>query len=591
MTTQTTDNNEELRAIDPREVHVFKNPRRRINEASPTFQDFLNSVKAKGVIQSILVAPREDGGYWLIAGERRVRASLLADLSTIPAIVKNVSKEEAFVLATIENTQREDLSPIEEAEAARTILDYCDGDREEAMRRLAWPAHKFERRLPLVHATDAVREAFHDGKIALGHVELLATLPALTQEGTLGAIIEKQTTVADLKARLTGRAQPLKTAIFETGPCADCHHNSSKQASLFESHIDAGFCTNWECYGQKTRAALEAKKTSISSQYNVVFLDVEKSPGTYGLVTANGIQKVGPKQFAACKGCGHFGALLISEAGRVGHVVTDQCFNLECRKEKVEAYQAGQKANEPPTAPAAAKKSGGAAAGATKAAPAGKPPKAAKPGSHSIPRKVIDKTNAFYRELGGAITLDDAKASRAVALHALFRDGGMNAGKIAKKHLGATLSSDLHVAFPVLYALGDTVAAKLQSELAADYIATKGGFAAHGSEPEIITAAKAVIRTTKIPLEGRFKLDADFLSAHTKAGIESVLSEANNAEGTSFPDWYNAQKGKDNAFRKLVGQNVGPLVKEVMRSGFDFSKFVPSCVSDPILHPGRSKKR
>ena len=89
-----------------------------------------------GVIQPLLVRPLSDGGYQLIAGERRWRASRLAGLSQVPVVVREMTDEEAMELALIENLQREDLNPIEEAEGYKLLMDTYSFTQEQAAERV-----------------------------------------------------------------------------------------------------------------------------------------------------------------------------------------------------------------------------------------------------------------------------------------------------------------------------------------------------------------------------------------------------------------------------------------------------------------------
>ena len=96
-------------------------PRKEFSHAE--LEDLVGSIKEHGVLQPILVTERDDGGYELIAGERRLRATTIAGLATIPAIVKAATRQEKLELALIENIQRQNLNPIEEAFAYRRLME------------------------------------------------------------------------------------------------------------------------------------------------------------------------------------------------------------------------------------------------------------------------------------------------------------------------------------------------------------------------------------------------------------------------------------------------------------------------------------
>ena len=109
-------------------------PRTRFDQAA--LEELAASIKNYGVIQPILVTELGDGKYELIAGERRMRASMLAGLSTIPCIVKSFSESDRAEIALIENLQREDLNPVEEAKAYRALMDKSGMTQEELANKL-----------------------------------------------------------------------------------------------------------------------------------------------------------------------------------------------------------------------------------------------------------------------------------------------------------------------------------------------------------------------------------------------------------------------------------------------------------------------
>lgn len=104
-------------------------PRKTFDEAA--LQELADSIKQHGVLQPLLVRPLTTGGYQLVAGERRWRASRLAELKEVPVIIKELSDTEAMEIAIIENLQREDLNPIEEAEGLQALIDKCGFTQEE----------------------------------------------------------------------------------------------------------------------------------------------------------------------------------------------------------------------------------------------------------------------------------------------------------------------------------------------------------------------------------------------------------------------------------------------------------------------------
>lgn len=556
-----------LAYLSPERVHVVPgfNPRTFFDPKE--HEEMVESVRKSGVLQSIVVRPdpEREGEYLVIAGERRVRAAKEAALSGIPSIIRFVDERGARAIALIENHDRANISPAEEAVAAHKMLDCLDGDRAEALRLLGWPKAKFEARLLLLHADPEVLMALAERRIKLGHAELLSQLPETTQRGTLGKVIEQNITVEDLKTRVGAFAQDLACAVFDKTACLTCRHNSSAQASLFSEHIADGRCANRECYGQKTREAVEAKRGELADRFNCVFLDVEKERSSYTLLTVGGDDGVGAEQFAACKGCAKFGALLESAPGREGRVTEDVCFDLSCHKGKVEATRAAA------ASPAA--KSGKNPGTATKAAKSKGTAKA--PEAAVTPKQVIEKVHAFLRLTAGDVVGTDAKSETAVALYALYRDAG-DASDVVKKVTGSLPGTSRYQVLSHFHGLDEQTAVSLGAALASHIAKARKDERFGGNE--MVKAAGVLIVASGIELAGRFKLDKEFLEAHTKAGIEALLTEARDPAGQGFPEWYNAKEGSDKAFKKLFSLKSDKLIETILQCGFDFSKFVPSSV-------------
>jgi len=127
------------------------------------------SIKARGVLQPIVVRPLAGGAYELIAGERRLRASKLADLPTIPAVVRDTDEQERLELALIENMARADLNPVEEARACATLVDDLGLSKEELGRRVGRSRAAVSNLIRLLELPDEVLGAIGDGRLSEGH--------------------------------------------------------------------------------------------------------------------------------------------------------------------------------------------------------------------------------------------------------------------------------------------------------------------------------------------------------------------------------------------------------------------------------------
>lgn len=555
------------------------NPRLYINEESESFKELCSTITSQGVIEPIIVRPCEDGGYSLIAGERRYRASANVGLADIPVVIKHVDADAALEIALVENSAREDVSPVEEAESAHKLMDKYDGNREEVMARLGWNKQKLDRRLLLIHAVTDVRMAFLKGRIPLGMVELLAGIPSESQAGTMAAAIEKKLTVAELKSRLDAATEHLQLdkALFDKSDCANCQHNSSVQLGLFSESITEGRCMNRSCFGEKTKDALEIIKDQLAEKYNAVFLDTEKQQSSFSQVMATGPGGLGVEQFTQCKGCANFGAMLSTAPGREGSVTDEVCFNTACMAEKVALMHA-------PVSSEHSTEQGAEADVAKDKKTTPKTPKPTKlpsmPTVASTPSKVIEAVDAFYRGVAKDIVAGSASVRLAIAAYAMWVDTGrafdLSAYETDEVNMGSRNRDELVGAF---CRLPIENLALMVSEMAL-YIA--GHRKDEFSDKSLIKTAVSIVKVTNTDLTGKFNLSADFLKAHTKAGIEALLTEAKTEEGQSFPDWYNAKKESDKAFKKMLTMKVDELVAEVIGIGFDFSTFVPSAVSSRL---------
>jgi len=154
-------------------------PRTRMDEAS--LAQLADSVRARGVIQPIVVRPVDGGQYEILAGERRWRAARIAGLERIPAVVREVPDEAALGIGLIENIQREDLNPIEEANGLKRLIDEFKLTHDEVARAIGRSRAGVTNLLRLLELAAAVQEMVQDGRIDMGHARALAALPKARQ--------------------------------------------------------------------------------------------------------------------------------------------------------------------------------------------------------------------------------------------------------------------------------------------------------------------------------------------------------------------------------------------------------------------------
>ena len=131
----------------------------RIHFDEKGLEELADSIRERGLVQPIMVTPLEKGQYQLIAGERRWRASKLAGYKRIPAIIKDVSDRDLFEFSLIENIQREDLSPLEEASAYEKLMAQFDLTQEELSHRLGKNRSSVANTVRLLHLPEEIRES------------------------------------------------------------------------------------------------------------------------------------------------------------------------------------------------------------------------------------------------------------------------------------------------------------------------------------------------------------------------------------------------------------------------------------------------
>ena len=173
-------------------------PRKTFDEAA--LEELAESIKQHGILQPLLVRPLPAGGYQLGAGERRWRAARIAKLSEVPVIIKELSDTEAMELAIIENLQREDLNPIEEAEGLQALADKCGYTQEEIAASVGKSRPAIANSLRLLRLPEDVREMTKNGVISAGHARALLSFEstALMQE-VAEQIVSRKLTVRDVE--------------------------------------------------------------------------------------------------------------------------------------------------------------------------------------------------------------------------------------------------------------------------------------------------------------------------------------------------------------------------------------------------------
>lgn len=173
-------------------------PRRKFDDAA--LNELAASIKAQGVMQPVLVRPRPQGGYELVAGERRWRAAQIAGLQKIPALVRTLSDEQASAMALIENIQREDLNPLEEAQGLERLRADFDLTQQQIADAVGKSRVAVANLLRLLNLAPAVRTMLMEGQLEMGHARALLSLDTVDQERAAADVVSRGLSVRQIEA-------------------------------------------------------------------------------------------------------------------------------------------------------------------------------------------------------------------------------------------------------------------------------------------------------------------------------------------------------------------------------------------------------
>ena len=185
-------------------------PRTRMDEAS--LAELAESIRSRGMIQPIVVRPVGDSQYEILAGERRWRAARLASLERIPALIREVPDEAALGIGLIENIQREDLNPMEEASGLKRLVEEFKLTHEEVARAIGRSRVGVTNLLRLLDLAPAVQALVREGKIDMGHARALLALSRARQVELASQIAEKGLSVRETERLVQGGAAAPKAS-------------------------------------------------------------------------------------------------------------------------------------------------------------------------------------------------------------------------------------------------------------------------------------------------------------------------------------------------------------------------------------------
>ncbi len=227
-------------------------PRKKFDDEKLT--ELAQSIAAHGVLQPLLVRPMPDGTYRLVAGERRWRAARAAGLSEVPVVIKEMTDEEASVFALVENLQRADLDPVEEAQGFRKLMDDYGLTQEQVSDRVGKSRPAVANSLRLLKLPTQVLESVSSGALSAGHARALA---AIDDDKT---IIEAARTIIAKKLSVRETEKLVKT--LTAAPKKKTAARTAARASYF----DEVELTLEAALGRKTKVLVAGKKESGTIQ-------------------------------------------------------------------------------------------------------------------------------------------------------------------------------------------------------------------------------------------------------------------------------------------------------------------------------------
>ena len=201
-------------------------PRSQMNKES--LQELADSIRSQGILQPIIVRPIGQDTFEIIAGERRWRAAQLAELANVPVLVKEIPDKAALAVALIENIQRENLSPIEEAAGLQRLVEEFGLTHEKAAMLVGRSRAAVSNLMRLLSLGDVARELLEQGKIEMGHGRALLALPIRDQDSAAREIYAKQLSVR--QAEKLVRAYDKKSADKGASSKVDVNVSRLQQA-------------------------------------------------------------------------------------------------------------------------------------------------------------------------------------------------------------------------------------------------------------------------------------------------------------------------------------------------------------------------
>jgi ParB family chromosome partitioning protein len=309
-------------------IESRRNPRKDFDATS--MGDLVESVKRYGVLTPLIVRPvGNDGKYEILAGARRSRAAKAAGLDAVPCRVVEVENDTALEVVVVDNLQRKDIHPLEEAEGFSEILEVSNGDMDGLCAKVGKKATYVTKRLVLLKLLDKGKKLFIKGQISEQHAMMIARLQAADQKAAIEYVAEQDVSVYGLRdwiesevLRDLSKVSFSKTdaqLVSKAGACDKCPKRTSVSRDLFDDIKQGDRCTDGECFKGKMRAHIDNLQKSLEAAGNTVFGLWESY---HGEAKQDGVLKVG--EWAEIKKndfCEKVAKGVFIEGQRAGHFI------------------------------------------------------------------------------------------------------------------------------------------------------------------------------------------------------------------------------------------------------------------------------
>ena len=334
------------------------NPRRQFDEAS--LKELAETIRTQGVLSPLLVRPKDEVNFEIVFGARRYRAAQMVEAPTVPVRIKYMTDAEVLEAQLIENLQRRDVHPMEEAEGYKRLLTLDDPKYsiEQIAAKVGKTPVYIAQRLKLTELCEAVVDAFYRSDIGVGHALMLAKLPAdLQQQGLTACFKEVYTNHGDKPARIllpvrnlrfwieTNVLLLLKDAPFDkrnahlvaiAGSCVDCPNRTGHNKLLFADLGKQDACTNPSCYQAKLDAHVAATVAAKPKLVQISTLQGQQREGSpvlprnkYVAIREDKPEDKARAQWPEYKKCKFVTEAIVTEGHGQG-TIQKVCTNADC---------------------------------------------------------------------------------------------------------------------------------------------------------------------------------------------------------------------------------------------------------------------